>query len=226
MFLKWILVYLLMMLTGNPLLVLLLFLLFYGALDWRYFGFFPRFTRWFRRGFEIRDLERKISLNPNDAPARVALGRAYYLNGEASRAIPQLQAAFQKMKDTPEVHYYLGLSYLETGKENDGVERLLETIRIDPRFQYGEPYLKLGEYYLRIRDFEKALERLERFCTIHTSSSEGFYQLAMAQLALGDRENAAKNLKKSIEAYRISPSYKKQIDRKWRWKAVRSLATL
>jgi len=129
-------------------------------------------------------------------------------------------------KDLPDVHYYLGLSYLSTGRDEEGKALLLNTIRIDPRFQYGEPYLKLGEHFLKIRNYREGLGMLETFCSIHTSSSEGYYHLGLVQLALGDKESAAKSFNRSIEAYKISPSYKKQIDRKWRWKAGRSLATL
>jgi tetratricopeptide (TPR) repeat protein len=226
MMLKWMVVYFLMVLTGNPLLIIFLLLIFYGALDWRYFGFFPQINRWFRRSLEIRELNRALGINPHDAPSQVALGRAYFLNGEPQKGIPPLQAAFQKMKDLPDVHYYLGLAYLLTGRETEGEELLLNTIRMDPRFQYGEPYLKLGEHFLKIRNYKAGLGMLETFCSIHTSSSEGYYHLGLAQVALGDKAGAAKSFNRSIEAYRISPSYKKQIDRKWRWKAGRSLATL
>jgi len=226
MFLKWMIVYFLIVLTGNPILIILLLILVYGALDWRYFGFFPQFNRWFRRNLEIRELTRALQINPHDAPSQLALGRAYLLNGNPQKAISPLQAAFPKMKEFPEIHYYLGLAFLSTGREVEGKELLLDTIKMDPRFQYGEPYLKLGEYYLKGKDYRAGLEMLETFCSIHTSSSEGFYQLGMVQLALGDKEHAAISFNKAIEAYKISPGYKKQIDRKWRWKAGKSLATL
>lgn len=219
-------VYFLMVLTGNPLLVIILLLIFYGALDWKYVGFFPQISRWFRRSLEIRELNRALGINPHDAPSQVALGRAYYLNGEPRKAIAHLQTALQKMKDLPDVNYYLGLAYLSTGREEEGKELLLKTIQINPRFQYGEPYLKLGEHFIKIRNYKEGLGMLETFCSIHTSSSEGYYHLGLAQAALGDKEGAAKSFNRSIEAYKISPSYKKQIDRKWRWKAGRSLATL
>ncbi|MBI1824454.1 MAG: tetratricopeptide repeat protein, partial [Nitrospirae bacterium] len=142
MFLKWIIVYFLMILTGSPVLIIVLLLLFYGALDWRYFGFFPQVNRWFRRKLEIGELNRVLRINPHDAPSQVALGRAFILNGDPRNAIPPLEAAFQKMKDFPDVHYYLGLAYLASGREKEGKDHLMATIRMDPRFQYGEPYLK------------------------------------------------------------------------------------
>ncbi|MHB8481267.1 MAG: tetratricopeptide repeat protein [Nitrospiria bacterium] len=223
---KWIVFYFLMILTGNPLLVLILFLLFYGILDRQYFGFFPRLTRFFRRGQEIRRLIQTLSLNPNDMPAQLALGRAYVLNGQPVKAVPHLETAFPRMKESPEVHYYLGLAYLKTGREAEGQEAVLKTIEMDHRFQYGEPYLRLGEYYFSAREHTKALEMLETFCSIHTSSSEGYYYLGSVQMALGNKGEAERSFRKAIEVYKISPRYKKQLDRKWIWKARRVLATL
>ncbi len=223
---KWILFYFLMVLTGNPLLVLILFLIVYGILDRQYFGFFPRLTRFFRRGQEIRRLIRTLSINPNDMPAQLALGRAYVLDGQAEKALPPLETAFTRMKEFADVHYYLGLAYLKTGRKAEGIEQVLKTIQMDPRFQYGEPCLRLGEYYLSVKEYQKAREMLEHFCSIHTSSSEGYYYLGSVQMALGNKEEAVKSLRKAIEVFKISPRYKKQIDRKWTWKARRILATL
>jgi tetratricopeptide (TPR) repeat protein len=222
---NWILVSFLMILTGNPILALILILVFYGVLDRQYFGFFPQISQWVKRRQEISRLLTTLSINPNDLSARLALGRAYVINREPEKAVPHLEPAFERMKEMPDVHYYLGRAYLKTGQAEKGKALILKTIEMDPRFQYGEPYLRLGEYCLSVGDFEKARELLETFCSIHTSSSEGFYHLGQAHLGLGNKTKAAESFKKSIEVCKISPRYKRQIDRKWAWKSRKTMVT-
>jgi tetratricopeptide (TPR) repeat protein len=222
---NWILISLLMILTGNPILALILILVFYGVLDRQYFGFFPQISKWIKRRQEISRLMTTLSINPNDLSSRLALGRAYVINGEAEKAVSHLESVFERMKEMPDAHYYLGRAYLKTGEAEKGKALILKTIEMDPRFQYGEPYLRLGEYVLSVGHFEKARELLETFCSIHTSSSEGLYYLGLAHLGLGNKIDAAKSFKKSIEVYKISPRYKRQIDRKWAWKSRKTMVT-
>ena len=218
--------YLLTLLTGNPLLFLIVLLLLTGLLDRQFFGFFPDLTHYFKREKEIRRLSRVIAINPNDVSAQLSLGRAYIQNGKTEKAIPHLEAAFPRMREMPEALFYLGRAYLKTGRREEGKNLLLEALRIDTRILYGEGHLRLGEAYLEEKEYQKAATCFESFCMIHTSSSEGYYQMALAQAGLGKVEEARKSFQRAIEVFRISPRFKKRLDRKWAWKARRALTTL
>ncbi len=58
------------------------------------------------------------------------------------------------------VSFAKGLYLFATGKEEKGVEKCLEAIKLNPKFT--EPYLKLGEYYYLNNKDDKALFYLEK----------------------------------------------------------------
>jgi tetratricopeptide (TPR) repeat protein len=106
-----------------------------------------------------------------------------------------------------------------TDREKEGLAHIQKALAINPRLLYGEPYLKLGEYYLQNDKRAEALDMLNHFKEIHSSSSEGFYQLGRLYSKLGDHEKAREMFRKAYEVFKVSPWYKKKIDRPWAWRA-------
>ncbi len=219
MFRNLLLFSILTMLTGNPLIALLILVAFYLAVDIRYFGISRKLLNLVHDEATIRDLKRQVAINPSNASALENLGRLCVIRKRYHASIRYLEQAMDRMEDSDEANYYLGLAYLKTGRGEEGLARINKALAINPRLLYGEPYLRLGEYYQDQGKLEDARTLLNKFTEIHSSSSEGFYQLGRLYLALGDHVKAREMFKKAYEVFRMSPWYKKKIDRPWAWKA-------
>ena len=215
LFLFWILT----MLFGNPLIAILIIIAFYVAVDIRYFGITRSLIGLVRDETTIRDLKQQVALNPGNAAALKDLGRLCVRKRRYQTASHYLEQAIPRMEDSDEANYFLGMAYLKIGREEEGLARIQKALSLNPRLLYGEPYLRLGEYYLDHDKRAEALTLLNHFKEIHSSSSEGFYQLGRLYLKLGDHEKAHEMFRKANEVFKMSPWYKKKIDRPWAWKA-------
>jgi tetratricopeptide (TPR) repeat protein len=212
---KFFLFYLLTYLFGSPILALLILLALYLAADIRYLGWTRRFMNTIGTESEIRELSRQVALNPHNASALNDLGRLLCLRGRFRKALPFLERALERMADSPETHYYFGLASLHSGREAEGEREIARALEINPRFRYGEPYIRLGEYLLRTGRTDEAKKALEKGVEIHSSNTEGWYLLGMAHEKKGEKEEAKAGYRKAIESYRSSPSYKRRDE--WRF---------
>lgn len=207
------------MLIGNPLIALLILVAFYLAVDIGYFGITRKLLNLVYDETTIRDLKEQVAINPSNASALKDLGRLCVRKKRYQTASHYLEQAINRLEDSDEANYFLGLAYLKTGREDEGLAQINKALALNPRLLYGEPYLRLGEYYLGHDKRAEALNMLNHFKEIHSSSSEGFYQLGRLYLKLGDHEKAHEMFRKAYEVFRMSPWYKKKIDRPWAWKA-------
>jgi tetratricopeptide (TPR) repeat protein len=119
----------------------------------------------------------------------------------------------------PENAYYLGAARLRLGDGAGGRPLIEEALGRDPRLGYGEPHLRLADYYLDQGDAAEALVHLERFAEIHASSVEGRYKLGRAYLATGRPDLARAALDDAVRAYQGAPSFKRREQRLWRLRA-------
>ena len=208
------------MLFGNPLIAILIIAAFYLAIDIRYFGITRKIIGLINDEATIRDLKVQVAINPSNAMALKDLGRLCVRKKRYKTARHYLEQAIERLEDSDEANYFLGLACLMTDQEKEGLARIQKAMSINPRLLYGEPYLKLGEYYLQHDKRTEALDMLNRFKEIHSSSSEGFYQLGRLYSKLGDTEKAHEMFGKAYEVFKVSPWYKKKIDRPWAWRAL------
>ena len=79
----------------------------------------------------------------------------------------------------------VGAARLRLGDEARGRPLVEEALARDPRLGYGEPHLRLGDYYLEHGQPAEALVHLERFAEVHASSVEGQYKLARVNVTVG-----------------------------------------
>jgi hypothetical protein len=119
----------------------------------------------------------------------------------------------------PENAYYLGAARLRLGDGTGGRPLIEEALGRDPRLGYGEPHLRLADYYLDHGQAAEALVHLERFTELHASSIEGRYKLARAYLATGRTGQARTALDDAVRAYRGTPGFKRREERIWRLRA-------
>ncbi len=212
-------------LTGSPIIAILLIVGIYLLLDYQYVGASRALVRTFRRGSEIRSLKHVLLINAHDAAARSDLGRLLVHARRHKEAVGHLEQAYERMHDSEETICFLGLAYLWTGKVEEGEKLILQALELNPKFRYGEPYLKWGEYLLDAGKNQEAVKILEKFGTIHTSSVEGNYLLGEAYRKIGDAGKAKSSYKTALDMFRRSPAYKRRQERPWYWKTRWRLLT-
>jgi len=202
--------------TGNPILALGVVLIVsaagYGYISARIFHIPRAINRW----LGIRELDQTVRTNPHDANARADLGRLLVEAGRPARALPHLEAAHTRAPEVAEIAYYLGAARLRLGDETGGRSLIEEALARDPRIGYGEPYLRLADFYLGHGRAEEALPHLERFADVHASSVEGQYKLARACMATGRSDRARAALDEAARAYAGAPGFKRREERLWR----------
>jgi tetratricopeptide (TPR) repeat protein len=223
---KFFMFYILVLLLGNPFLAILVLVGLYLAADVRYIGWTRKMIDTVRTEREIGELSRQVALNPHNASAQNDLGRLLVLRGRFRDAIIPLEKAIERMEDTPETNYYLGLACMNSGREEEGEGRIVKALELNPRFRYGEPDFRLGAFLLKKGRIEEARAALEKGVAIHTSSAEGWYLLGQAVRAGGDKQKARTYYEKAIESFRNSPGYKRREDRRFAWKARMALRGL
>jgi tetratricopeptide (TPR) repeat protein len=216
---KFFLFYILYWILGNPILVILILLLLYFMLDRTYFGFIPNPFKAFKKAGRIRELQRIVAINPHDSRSLKELGIYMIEKKDYQKARQYFEQAIGKLANDPEFNYYYGLSVARSGDIRRGRELVDKALEHSPGLKYGDPLIQFAEVYIDNGDYSSALPLLERFESIHSSSSRGFYQMGLVKLKLGEKGEGTEYLKKAIAAFRASPRFKRKIDRRWAWKA-------
>lgn len=211
---KFLFFYLAYMLTGNPILAIILVFVIYYVIDRRYIGLFPSIVKPFRQFIRISNLEKQLTMNPHDMPARYELAQAYMERRRYTKALELLEGLPPSMKESAEVVYDTGACKLALGQLETGEGQILEAISMNGDLRYGEPYLKLATALAPVNP-KKALEYLQEFQFKNFSSCESYYRLALLQTQFGDKTKAKQALKQCIEIYRSLPRFRKKVERRW-----------
>jgi predicted Zn-dependent protease len=202
--------------TGNPLVALVIVVLVslasYGYISARIFQVPRAINRW----LTIRELARTVKVNPHDANAQADLGRLLLEAGQPARALPHLEAAYARAPEVTETAYYLGAARLRLGDEAVGRPLIEGALARDPRIAYGEPHLRMADFYLDHGRAADAMPHLEHFIAMHASSVEGQYKLARACMAIGETDRARAALDEAARAYSGAPRFKRREERLWR----------
>ena len=133
--------------TGNPILAGAIILLILGG---SYLLYSRRLYR-LRQGWldlgRIRALRAELAVNPDDAKARSDLGAILAQKGRFAEALVELEKAITRCDDLPDTNFYLGWSHLALGQLEQGRRYIVRSLELNPRFGYGEPCLRLGDFF-------------------------------------------------------------------------------
>ena len=211
---------------GNPLLALLIIIALSvpGWLAGSRYAW--RFHRWMRAQGEVGRLRRTLAVNPHDVKARTDLGAILVRRGRFREARAELEQAMPRADDLPDANYALGLCLLHDGEVERGWQLVERALSLNPKFGYGEPYIKLGDFRAERGQWEQAAERYRQATGIHSSSVEGWVKLGQALEHLGKQEEARKALQEAIASYRNAPWYQRSEGRLWYGRARRLLRSL
>jgi len=213
-------------LTGSPLLAVL-FLVALAVPGWLAGSRLAlRLSRRFRAWGEAGRLRRLLELNPHDAKARVDLAGILARQGKYREARAQIEPVFARVEELPDANYTLGLCLLHAGEPDRGRELVERALEISPKFGYGEPYLRLGDFRAGRQEWEAAARRYRQATGIYTSSVEAWYKLGKSLAELDRPREARTALAEALASYRGAPWYRRPDDRPWKRRAARLLRSL
>jgi tetratricopeptide (TPR) repeat protein len=212
--------------TGNPLLAILILIALSVPGWWAGSRYAWRLKRQVRAWGEAGRLRRSLVVNPHDVKARTELGAVLTRQGRFREARAELEQAMPRAEDLPEANYSLGLCLLHDGQTEKGRELVEKALALNPKFGYGEPYLRLGDFHSQRGEWPDAAERYRQATAIHGSSVEGWFKLGQALQHLGQRDEARAALQEAIASYRTAPWYRRGEDRPWYRRARRLLRSL
>ncbi len=212
--------------TGNPLLAVLVIIALSLPGWWAGSRWAFRFSRKIRAWGEAGRLRRALALNPHDAKARVDLGGILTRQKRFREARVELEQALPRADDLPETHYFLGLCLMNDGEAERGRASVERALAINPKFGYGEPLLRLGDFHANRAEWGVAADRYRQATDIYGSSVEGWCKLGQALDELGRRDEARTALQEALISYRTAPWYRRSDDRPWKRRAARLLHRL
>lgn len=200
-------------LVGNPFLAIIIILVLLYALDRRFVGLSPSLLKPYRRSRRLARLKRELEQQPHNASGKLETARLYMEKGKYAEALPLLEQV-DSVYDSADIVYEKGLCKLKLGRLEEGRELILNSLEMNPRVKYGEPYLRLGEAFAESQP-DEAIRFLERFREVQSSSCEGLYKLGRIYDRLGEKEEAKRAYTEALHVYRGLPRYKRRDERRW-----------
>lgn len=201
-------------LLGNPFLALIVLLAVLYFLERRFIGLSPSLVRPFKRRSAIAKWRRQLQVNPHDVSARSELARLLIEGKKYQEAREELAVIGDRMEHSAEYWSDVGLCELALGRLEEGERAMKTALAISPRVKYGLPYLRLGEAFAKT-DAAKALDYLQQFRLIQSSSCEAYYRLGSIYREMGQSERGREADRECRQIYRSLPRYLKRRERKW-----------
>jgi tetratricopeptide (TPR) repeat protein len=190
---------------------------------WLARGYLPDPYLYLRHRARIQRLTQDVDANPSNAASHRELAVIHLAKRQAARARPHIEAALQRV-DSPELHHLRGLAALGEQRWQDAQEAFEAVVDRDPKFLYGDPYLRAGDAYLAEGRLEEALDAYLGAVDVNSSSVEGRYKQAEVHRRLGDRAEAERLLADALATYRQLPGFLRRQHRRWYARArLRSL---
>ena len=155
----------------------------------------------------LQSARRAVEIDPDDALAHCAMGKARVLRKEHALAVPDLGLAIELNPSLAWAHYGLGAATVFAGQAAPAIGHLEDAIRLSPRDQHmGSFLVRLAEAYLLLKDYTRAVERARQ-----ALQQQGFqwsrYAALLAALGYqGHREEADGRSPSAWPRAPISPS--------------------
>jgi tetratricopeptide (TPR) repeat protein len=170
---------------------------YYKTRGYFYYYYKSEFTK------AVTDLEKAISLNPNDDESYSKLGEMHSTtfienpNLNYEKAIEYYGKAV-KLKPK-EIKYYAARAYIfeKVKKYKEAIDDYSTLIELQPVERYyqarGEKHLISNNYESAVKDFTKAIELLNDFYYLYEKRGEAFLKLKLYEDALKDFDHIVQN---------------------------------
>lgn len=199
---------------GNPIIAVLALLFIFYVLDRRFIGILPSLVKPFKQRGIISKLGQELLAQPYNTSVKIELARLLMMRHKYAKALPYLEEAHAVIEESADVMCGLGICHLKLGNREAGERWIMHALELNPRVQYGEPYLRLAEAWAGA-DAEKAIGFLNEFRNVQSSSCEAYFRLGQLYDRLGRKAEARASYRETGKLYRSLPRYKKRAERRW-----------
>jgi tetratricopeptide (TPR) repeat protein len=172
-----------------------------------------------RTAGRIGALKAQVSANPANVTARRELAMIYLERLRPGAALELLKQARERDPKNAELAYLIGLAHLRSGDAEGALAPLVESIELDPRVRFGEPYLSAAQALLKLGRLDEAEDALERYTDANSSSMEGQFRLVILRYERGERDAARATLRETLDTWRQLPGYQKRRQLRWWFRA-------
>jgi tetratricopeptide (TPR) repeat protein len=209
---------LLTMLTGSPLVGLLVVLAIWWLGDRATFQVLPDPFRWGARWRRRGQLRRALETNPSDRRARFELADLWLEAGRPAEAVATLRPNIEAGDDDVHTAHLWGTALGRSGAHEAAEKALAVARAAEPCFRAGELDLELGRQRLERGDLAGAREALERLLELRPGTVEGRWYLARALTGLGDQAGAERRRQEAWSEYLALPAFRRRSQRRFAWR--------
>jgi TonB family protein len=157
----------------------------------------------------VEALRQATNLDPNNAAAYAKLGIAYAKAQQYPEAIAVLKIAIRIKPEVvdAEAYYRFSNAYSTLGKFGDALKAIKQAIYIK-RAEQANPdtastgfpsladlHYSAGLTYYNLRRYSSSIEEWKQVITLNPKLTQGYFGLALAYIAIGDRKSAEKQQK-------------------------------
>lgn len=147
-------------------------------------------------------LVNKILRNGDSPEAHLMLGEARLDVNDTAGAMDELSKALKLDPKVPMAHWLYGKALLESGQREQAMEAFRQELAIDPN--EFDPNLYLGALLNEGQQCKQAMPYLARALQVRPGSPQVSYQVAVAQIGMGELAQAKKTLDTLVKA---SPNF-------------------
>jgi hypothetical protein len=163
----------------------------------------------------IRSLDASVRANAENVTARRDLAVIWLAKRRPRKALPLVEQALGRDPDSTELRYLRGSCQLALGQWQAAVDSFIAVLEREPRFRYGDPYLRAADALLALERWPDAQDGLEQFLTINRSSLEPYLKLATARGRQGDATGARAALDTAKRTYHELPGFQRRRQLGW-----------
>lgn len=215
---KWMSWLALTVLTGSPLVSLLIVVLAWFLVDRFTLQLLPDPIQGFARARRASRLRQTLDHNPHDRRARRELAEIYVQQRRFARADETIRYNVEVGEDDPSTLFVAAVAKAGL-RQRAEAEQLFERLREkEPSFRMNSIDLELGRLYLAVNDHERAIAALERLCASRPGSVEGKTLLARALRRHGEASRAKDVGAQAWRDYVSAPRFQRRKERYWAWR--------
>lgn len=204
---KFIFIYfLLRVFFDNPFVALVAIVIAYAIIDRWYIGALPDFVKPLSRWKRIMKLKRDLKFSPSPGHTLYEIGALQVEGGYMQEGLKNLEKAHNLIQEYPDIEYYLGVARIRTGALESGKEALENALKLNPKIQYGFPYIYLIEYSLKRKEPQEQIDAyLEKI--VEYGNPRMYYEVGVVFQQAGSSEKAREMFQKVQVSFRESPSF-------------------
>jgi tetratricopeptide (TPR) repeat protein len=148
------------------------------------------------KSIESEKIETKI-LKMNDVELLTFSNKLYDSRSENAKTIIAFQECVKRNIDKGNSLYRLGVSYIENGETEIGIQKLEESIRINPK--NFKAYFNIGAVCYDTSQFEKSIEFYKKSLEIEPKNDASYYGIALSEYVLHKIKSSKENCEKALQ---------------------------